>query len=498
MASKIFESFRTAKPGYSGFDLSHDKKLTCQMAQLIPILHEEILPGDYFKIRSEIMVRLAPMVAPVMHRVNVYVHYFFVPNRIIWDQWEEFITGGQDGTSLPSMPTVTYDSNFDVGSLADYLGIGGYITSAVYEPELNALPFRAYQEIFNSYYRNPTIDNEIDYTIEANAIQLRTRRWEKDYFTSCLPFTQRGGEVGSPITFNPQQFQPDRVYNTDVNPPVALTGADLGTGVAGDLERLSDNVKGSIDNTSNLDILINDLRNSSALQRWLENNARGGYRYVEQLLHRWGVKSSDARLNRPEYLGGGRQPIVFSEVLNTSATATQPQGEMAGHGISVGLANKAKKRFEEHGQLFGIMSILPRTSYYTGIPKKFLRLDKLDYYSPEFANLGEQEVQSQELYYNSGGAFSSHTAVFGYQQRWAEYKYCMGSHVHGDFRDSLEFWHMGRDFASRPTLNPTFVSAGDVTDRIFASTTDDPCWIQVYNDVKARRPMPYYANPSLR
>ena len=441
------------------------------------------------------MVRLAPMIAPVMHEVNVYVHYFYVPNRIIWNQWEDFIGGGQDGDSTPTMPTVTFNSQCGKSTLGDYLGLGGTIAGAVYNPELNALPFRAYQQIFNDYYRNPNLDDEVDYTLESAAVSLRTRRWNRDYFTSCLPWAQRGSEVSSPISFNPNTGDWDDVW--DVSGAPTLSGATpLSSSATGDL--VGGTFGKSIDNTANLDMLINDLRNSSAIQRFLENNATGGYRYVEQLLHRWGIKSSDARLQRAEYLGGGRQPIVFSEVLNTSATATQPQGEMAGHGISVGLANRMSKRFEEHGQLLGIMSIVPKTGYYQGIPKKFLRNDKFDYYSPEFANLGEQEVTSQELYFNSGGASSSHTQVFGYQQRWAEYKYCQGAQVHGEYRDSLDFWHMDREFTSRPALNPAFVTA-DPTTRIFAAPSDPHhCWIQLYNDVKARRQMPYFSKPSLR
>ena len=495
--AKIFESVKMNRPKYSAFDLSHEKKLTCEMGQLIPIYHEEVLPGDIIDVKSEVMVRLAPMIAPVMHRVNVYVHYFYVPNRIIWTQWEDFITGGKDGDSTPTMPTITYNSQIGVGTLGDYLGIGGTVAGAVYNPELNALPFRAYQAIFNEYYRDETLDDVVDYTAESAAASLRTRRWEKDYFTSCLPWTQRGAEVPVPFRFNPSQNEPDTVYWTTVDPPVpASTAGDLTNTNAGEVRSGATNLPSTIDNSQSLEFLINDLRESSALQRFLENNARGGYRYIEQLLHRFGVSSSDKRLDRPEYLGGGRQPVVISEVLNTSATATQPQGEMAGHGISVGMANRARKYFEEHGQLLGIMSILPRTGYQQGIPRKFLRMDKLDYYNPEFANIGEQEVQSMELYMHTGGTQESNEEVFGYQQRYAEYKYGCST-VHGDFRDNLDFWHMGRIFSSRPSLNNVFVTS-DPTERIFAVATDDHCWIQVYNQVRAKRKMPYYARPSLR
>lgn len=471
------------------------------MGQLIPILHEEIVPGDHFKINTEVMLRFAPMIAPVMHRVNVYVHYFFVPNRIIWTQWEEFITGGQDGLSTPTMPTITYNSQVGVGTLGDYLGIGGTVSGGVYNPELNALPFRAYQEIFNEYYRDPNIDAVVDITSESAAASLRTRRWEKDYFTSALPWSQRGPEVtlDGNITYK-QPAEGYLQYGGSDDNPIAdgqnVEGiAHATSGALGANQSGSDNPI-RIENIDSLGITINELRASSRLQEWLEKNARGGYRYIEQILSHFGVRSSDSRMQRPEYLGGGRQPVVISEVLNTSATATEAQGTMAGHGISVGTANRARRKFEEHGQLLGIMSVMPRTGYQQGIPRKFLRADKLDYYWPEFAHLGEQEVESRELYMHTGGTQESNEEVFGYQQRYAEYKYGCST-VHGDFRDTLDYWHMGRIFTTRPTLNNVFLAA-DPTDRIFAVTGGpDHLWCQVYNDVKARRPMPYFSNPRL-
>mgnify|MGYP000356225524 CR=1 FL=1 len=490
--SKIFESLRMRRPGFSAFDLSHEVKLSCNMGSLIPVLTQEIVPGDVFNCNTEVMVRFSPMIAPVMHRINVYVHYFFVPNRIVWDQWEEFITGGQDGDSTPAMPTITMNNfNNSVGQLGDYMGIGYGVSGTTYQVEVNALPFRAYQEIYNEYYRDETLQDPIDWTVEGSAATLRTRCWEKDYFTSALPWTQRGAEVGVPLTFNPQQNQPDEVYWTTTNPPTLVTTAgDVQNTAAGQITSGATNLPSTIDNSASLDITINDLRQTSRLQEWLEKNARGGYRYIEQLLSHFGVRSSDARLQRPEYLGGSRQPVVISEVLNTSATATQEQGTMAGHGIAVGAANRAKRRFEEHGWLFGIMSILPRTAYQQGVPRHFLRTDKLDYYFPEFAHLGEQEIKQLELYYDKTQDQATNEATFGYQQRYAEYKYGC-SRVAGDFRDTLDYWHMGRIFGSAPALNSTFVQS-DPTTRIFAVETGDQLWCQVYNDVKARRPMPYF------
>ena len=499
MPSQIFESVGMKKPRYSAFDLSHEKKLSGTLGNLIPILLQEVLPGDFFRVKSEIMLRFAPMIAPVMHRHNIYVHYFFVPNRIIWDEWEDFITGGVDGTSAPTFPQITLAStSHGEGTLGDYLGLPTGAGSG-YRPPVSALPFRAYQQIYNDYYRDETLSPEINIYGTASTIsQMRERSYEKDYFTSALNSTQRGPQV---------TIAGDIVYKsiTDVSPSTGtpLTGAEnveyVDSGTLPGLTRTVTSLDSLVyENIDSLGITIEELRQSTALQTYLENNMRGGYRYIEQLLHRFGVKSSDGRLQRAEYLGGGRQPVVISEVLNTSATATQEQGTMAGHGISVGSQMATKKRFEEHGYLLGIMSVIPRTSYQQGIPKHWLRSDKLDFYSPEFANLGEQEVQLRELYYDSADTAEDQEGAFGYQQRYAEYKYGVST-VHGDFKTTLDYWHNGRIFGSTPALNDTFirVTGGD-HNRIFAVTTGDHMFCQIYNEVKARRPMPYHARPTIR
>ncbi len=502
--SKIFEMIQGTKPSKSAFDLSNEKKLSCSMGELIPILLQEILPGDEFKMQTEVMIRFSPMLAPVMHRVNVYVHYFFVPNRIIWSSWDDFITGGRDGTSAPVVPTITHNAaNISTGDLGDYLGAGFTSGAATYNPEISALPFRGYQDIYNEYYRDETLTDPVVLTTESEIVQLRMRSWEKDYFTSSLISTQKGPAASVPITFD--AASPARVKYVDSetglltseqmggsNVPEGFIQGETPAGGAGSKPGTSL----SIDNTEGIDITVNDLRTSSALQRWLEKQARGGYRLIETVLSHFGVKSSDARLNRPEYLGGGRQPVVMSEVLNTSNTATAAQGTMAGHGISVGMANKARKRFEEHGYLFGIMSVLPRTNYFQGTPRHFLRTDKLDYFWPEFAHLGEQEVSNRELYLDRNDTQANNEAVFGYQQYAADYKYSCST-IHGDFRGSLNFWHLGRNFTTRPVLNDVFVELNPDT-RIFAVETGDTLWCQIFNNIKARRPMPYFSTPSLR
>lgn len=486
--AKIFEKIGMRKPRHSGFDLSREQKLSCNMGDLIPTFLEEVVPGDHFKVNTEIMMRLAPMLAPVMHRVNVYMHYFFVPNRIIWNQWEDFITGGREGTSEPTFPTFNVATgNAQVGTLRDYLGVPVGIAS---DPAIlvSQLPFRAYQQIFNDYYRDQNLQAPVDITEINAATSIRKRAWEKDYFTSALPWTQRGPAVGIPMDLSYADISTVK-QSTGALP----TASALETTSAGALTS-SAGVGSRIENLTStaIDFTVNQLRLSSALQRWLETQARGGARYIETMLSQFGVKTDDARLQRAEYLGGGRQPIVISEVLNTTGTIDAPQGDMAGHGISSGNQANFNYKVPEHGYIMGIMSVLPKSAYSQGLPRHWTRNDKTDFYWPEFANLGEQDVKLSELYYDGAGETG---ATFGYQQRYAEYKYAQST-VHGDFRTTLEYWHMSRKFSSPPTLNTSFVTA-DPTKRIFAVEAGQKLWVQLYHNVKARRPMPFFADPRL-
>lgn len=502
MAKRIFERTGIRSPNLSAFDLSHEKKLSCNMGNLIPIYLQEVVPGDQFRVSSEIMMRFAPMVSPVMHRVDVFVHYFFVPNRLVWNQWEEFITGGKEGTSTPVFPQVNInDPTNEVGSLFDYLGLppGDGTSSGPYQ--VSQLPFRAYTLIWNDYYRDPNLHDEVDHTSVIENQKIRNRCWEKDYFTSALPFAQRGVAPQVPFDINYKPYT--EVYNEDGTKPANNSGGvDIQAGVGANNDSvlrpdaLIDNLRFENLDQSTTGLDVNELRRTVRIQRWLEKAARGGYRYIEVLLSMFGVKSSDARLQRPEYLGGGKQPVVISEVLNTTGTTEHPQGDMAGHGISVGKSNTFQEQFEEHGYVMGIMSVLPRSSYYKGVPRHWRRFDRFDHPWPEFANLGEQEVTNDEVFLDGS---APDTGVFGYQQRYADLKYGVGS-VHGDFRNTLDFWHLGRNFATLPALNESFVEFQHQNfHRIFANTTttDHKLWVQIYHDIKARRPFPYFADPRL-
>lgn len=502
--SKLFNQVSMSKPGKSLIDLSHEKKLTMQMGDLVPILLHEVVPGDKFRVNTESLIRLAPMVAPVMHRCNAYVHYFYVPNRILFDKWEIFITGGADGKQTAQMPVFNLsglDSTFlQKGSLADYMGIPtGPSAATITAPSaVSALPFRAYQLIYNEYYRDQNVmtpvevnktEGQVSESEKASLFTLRKRCWEKDYFTSALPWSQRGDEILLPneVTYRDQGIS----IGTDGSPTV-VPGQVATTDGTGKLS--TGGVPSNIDNIEGIGITINDLRRSARLQEFLERTARGGSRLTEVIRSFFGVTSSDARLQRPEFLGGGKQPITISEVLATFNSLETAGATMYGHGLSVGNTNKFSRFFEEHGWIIGIMSVMPRTAYQQGLPRKFTKFDKFDLYWPTFAQLGEQEVHNSEVYWDW---ILDNPGTFGYQSRYAEYKHELSS-VHGDFRDNLDFWHLGRIFDSAPALNDSFLTC-DASQRIFADTdtATHKLWVQLYNDVKAIRPMPYFNNPIL-
>ena len=493
----LFNSIQLIKPKKNVFDLSHDVKLSAKMGNLTPILVQECVPGDKFKLGCESLIRFAPLVAPVMHRMDVTMHYFFVPNRILWDNWEKFIT---DASTTHVMPYFNYySSGYSPAQkkFIDYMGVPP-ATSEV-TTLINALPFAAYQAIYNEYYRDQNLVPEIDYKLSDGAvpdiapfIQMRKRAWEHDYFTAALPFAQKGAAVDIPLgTINAE----GPVYVNNATTPTTLDGTPYDvnvdnntTTVTGANELFAEINNGSLEPTT-----INDLRRAFRLQEWLEKNARGGTRYIENILTHFGVRSSDKRLQRPEYITGVKSPVIISEVLNTTgADGGLPQGNMSGHGMSVSTGKYGSYFCEEHGYIIGIMSIMPKTAYQQGIPRTYGKFDPLDYYWPSFANIGEQEVKMRELYAYTANANNT----FGYVPRYAEYKF-NPSRVAGDFRTTLDYWHLGRIFATEPTLSQEFIECDpEDVERVFAVQDDtDNLYCHVYNKIIAVRPMPKFGTP---
>ncbi len=559
MSVNLFNSIRVRKPKRNKFNLSHDVKLSCDMGQLIPFLCQDIVPGDTWRCNSEIFLRFAPLIAPVMHRVNVYTHFFFVPKRLVWDDWKTFITGGPEGNDIPSYPRIRIPASSSIsgsgslihgygqsslfcpGSLADYLGfpVQENVTPVSPSVIVDALPFRAYTLIYNEYYRDQNVQDEffnpIDTTFNGiydaqdvsqadyvkNLLNIKYRAWQKDYFTSALPWPQRGDDVTLPFVgdadvvlsdkLNPG-FSPEFVdYNRNSLSGAVSQSSNSQNPDGANAIKLAGNsnspafldpngtLKADMSNVSSA--TISEFRRALKAQEFLELRSRGGSRYIEQIYAFFGVKSSDSRLQRPEYLGGGKTPVVISDVLQTSQTTdTSPQAQPSGNGVSIGRSNSFKRFFEEHGYLIGIMSVMPVPCYQQGMPRQFTKFDPLDHYWPQFSHLGEQEIKNSEIYFKPGDVENDDT--FGYAPRYAEYKF-INSSVHGDFRNSLNFWHMGRIFNSRPYLNSTFINfQKGSADRVFA--VENPTgeninhlWVSVRNNINALRPMPKYGTPML-
>lgn len=480
----------------SKFNLSNTQLLTCDMGNLVPIGLMEVLPGDTVQHSVSMLVRAMPLVSPPMHRVRIKVHSWFVPFRLLWDNWENFITGGPDGLNASTFPTISLVNPAEK-TLADYLGV----PVGTYTQSVSALPFRAYAEIFNQFYRDQDLVSQLalsradgnDVTTNTN---LQNAAWEKDTFTMARPWEQKGSAVTLPIgTTAPVISDGNQITLADVGGaftnrgmvtktnPTSTFGPNGGA-VADGLNVKFGPTSGLVaDLAAATAIDITSLREAFALQRYKEARARYGSRYTEYLAY-LGVRSSDARLQRPEYLGGGTQNLSFSEVLQTATTTADANGvgQMYGHGIGAMRSNRYRKFFEEHGYVMTLLHVLPETMYPQGLARTWNRRVKEDFWQRELEHIGQQPVLMKEIY--AMGANPNNT--FGYTDRYSEYRR-QESRVHGEFLTTLNDWHFARLLAGQPTLNAAFVISNPAKRPFQAQGNNNTLLVQARHRIAARR-----------
>lgn len=512
-------------------------KTTLNAGMLYPIFCDEALPGDTFTLDASVLARLSTPITPFMDNLVMDLQFFAVPLRLVWDHWQNFCgekANPSDQTSY-TVPFVSVGaSGAPVGSLADYLGLPTGIQWS--DHDVQALPFRAYNLIWNEWYRDQNIQDSVnvdvgDAAVDVSTFKLLPRGKRKDYFTSALPWPQKGAAVSlglsgsAPVVGNGKVFglADNLGHNFELD-------ATVKTGSSGYYRDPLYTVHNNYSSTSSTPLLvsqdpsksgleaqfeegsvsfsINALRQAVALQRLLETDARGGTRYTEILRAHFGVTSPDARLQRPELLGSFSVPLALHTVPQSSGTGTSsstPQGNLSAFGLATGESRAFSKSFVEHTIILGLCSIRSDLTYQQGIPRMWSRSTRYDYYWPELSSLGEQAILNKELYAQGKNVKTStgelvDNLVFGYQERWSEYKYGYSKitgELRSTFEQSLDYWHLSQKFDELPTLSPKFIEENPPVQRVLA-VTDAPQFIfDAYFDLSCVRPMPLYCVPGL-
>ncbi len=522
----------------SSFDCQSTHKTTFDAGYLVPVYVDEVLPGDTFKLNMTAFARLATPLYPIMDNMVLDSFFFFVPNRLIWSNWQKFMgqqTNPGDSISYVVPQQVSPASGYTIGSLQDYMGLPtvGQVSSGQTVSHCAFWP-RAYNLIWNEWFRDENLQNSVtvdtgDGPDTVSNYTLLRRGKRKDYFTSSLPWPQKGASVALPLgtkapvygTDSTLQFTDSSTvsslaYRASTGSPFLSTTVGLSTGVVG--------ASASPSYTSNIGMglvksgdsglyadlstataaTINQLRQSFQIQKLLERDARGGTRYTEIIRAHFGVISPDARLQRPEYIGGGSTPININPIAQTSGTnasgTTTPMGTLAAMGTALAHNHGFTQSFTEHGVILGLVSVRADLTYQQGLSRMWSRSTRYDFYFPAFATLGEQAILNKEIYVTGT---SSDNNVFGYQERWAEYRY-YPSRISSLFRSTasgtIDGWHLAEKFTSQPTLSSTFIQSTPPVSRVVAvgSAANGQQFIfDSFFDVKKARPMPMYSVPGL-
>ena len=501
----------------SSFNRSHGLKTTFDVDKLVPILVDEVLPGDTHKLNTNIFARLATPINPIMDNMYLDTFYFFVPMRLVWDNYAKFFgeqTNPGDSTDYV-IPTVTAAADVPNG-LGDYMGLPQNYVGGI---PVNNLPFRAYHLIYDEWFRDQNLqestaiarDDSSQITTNVNYpwYLLHTRGKRHDYFTSCLPFAQKGDSVTLPVG--------DKAYvGIDGDDNTHITAFHTN---AGGNQQFGWLMQANDGNTSNHEIrglntqesrklyadlsqatsaTINDWRQAFQIQRFLEKDARSGTRYTEKIKGFFGVTSPDSRLQRPEYLGGGTTPVNIHPVAQQSSSdSTSPQGNLSAFGTASENNSGFIKSFTEHGYIIGLANVRADLTYQQGLDRMWSRETQYDFFWPTFAHLGEQAVLNKEIFVSGT---STDDEVFGYQERYAEYKY-KRSQLTGLFRSdasaSLDAWHLSEDFANTPTLGDTFIKSNTPLDRAIAVPSEPHFIMDAYFNLTSIRPMPVFSPPGM-
>lgn len=516
----LFSQIPSTQIPRSVFDRSHGYKTTFNSGYLVPFYVDEVLPGDSFKLTATLFARLATPIVPFMDNLYLETFFFFVPNRLVWDNWQKFNGEQKNPSDLTDflVPTVS-GTNVQNQTLWDYFGLPTNVNAAL---KVNALPFRAYNLIFNEWFRDENLQESLkvptgDGPDNLSDYSLVRRGKRHDYFTSCLPWPQKGPGVEISIGGSAKisasvagDGRPTFVVGSTTSPLTNQLYVDLSSsGVQ--LDRFAEktqnvfswsdpalSVTGTADLSSATPISINDLRQAFQIQKLYERDARGGTRYTEILRSHFGVISPDARLQRPEYLGGSSARISINPVQQTSATTdTTPQGNLAAYGVCSDSFHGFSKSFVEHGYVFGFVNVRADLTYQQGLNRMWSRQGRFDFYWPVLAHLGEQAVLNKEIY---AQGTADDDKVFGYQERYAEYRYYPGQ-ITGKFRSTdpqpLDSWHLAQKFSSLPTLSSQFIQDNPPVERVIAVQNEPQFLFDSYIRLKCARPMPVYSVPGL-